>query len=185
MGHGIASALYTMHLYSLWEESRELLPNPISFIEEMNRKLCKLVRDDESYATCIYGLLDIEKQSVRLCSAGGPPLFVIRDNLEYEAHTLPGLPLGLIENSTYDEVSIDFHKGDSLLLYTDAAVEVFDANGNQLGPTGLLNIVKEVGYPDSSEKMERLGEELLKFSSQIRLDDDLTFLGIHFVGDSQ
>lgn len=93
--------------------------------------------------------------------------------------------MGLIENSTYDEVSIDFHKGDSLLLYTDAAVEVFDANGNQLGPTGLLNIVKEVGYPDSSEKMERLEEELLKFSNQIRLDDDLTFLGIHFVGDSQ
>jgi hypothetical protein len=42
-----------------------------------------------------------------------------------------------------------------------------------------------VGYPDSSEKMERLEEELLKFSNQIRLDDDLTFLGIHFVGDSQ
>lgn len=64
-------------------------------------------------------------------------------------------------------------------------MEVFDANGNQLGPTGLLNIVKEVGYPDSSEKMERLEEELLKFSNQIRLDDDLTFFGIHFVGDSQ
>jgi serine phosphatase RsbU (regulator of sigma subunit) len=185
MGHGIAAALYTMHLYSLWEESRALLPNPTSFIEEINRKLCRLTRHDESYATCIYGLLDIEKQSIRFCSAGGPPVLLIRDNPEYEALTLPGLPLGLLEESTYDELGIELHKGDSLLLFTDAAVEVFDANGNQLGTKGLLNIVREIGYPGSSKKMERLEKELLKFSNQIRLNDDLTILGIQFIGDSK
>lgn len=185
MGHGIASALYTMHLYSLWEESRGLLGRPVSFIEEINHKLCKLVRDDESYATCIYGLLDMDKRLVTLCSAGSPPLLLIRNNGECEARTLPGLPLGLIERHTYDEVSIQLDKGDSLLFYTDGAVEVFDANGRQLGTTGLLNMVKELGYPDSGKKMERLEEDLLKFSNQIRLDDDLTFLGIHFVADTK
>lgn len=182
MGHGIAAALYTMHLYSLWEESRNFLTHPSSFLEEVSSKLCKLVRDDESYATGIYGLLDLENRSVTLCSAGAPPFFIIRGGSDYETVKLPGLPLGLLDTSIYDEQSIELREGDGFLFFTDGATEVFDAEKRELGTEGLLGILKEVGYPDSRVKMEKLEEKILKFSNRIRLDDDLTFLGIHFAG---
>lgn len=84
--------------------------------------------------------------------------------------------------STYDDQSIELGTGDRLLFFTDSNTEVFDAEERELDTEGIVGILKEVGYPDSRSKMEKLEEKILMFSNRIRLDDDLTFLGIHFTG---
>ena len=50
MGHGIAAALHTMHLSSLWERSCHLLTSPARFAETVNNELEKVVKG-ESFAT--------------------------------------------------------------------------------------------------------------------------------------
>jgi sigma-B regulation protein RsbU (phosphoserine phosphatase) len=85
----------------------------------MSSKLCRLVQDDESYATGIYGLLDLESRSVTLCSAGSPPFFMIRGESHWEAVKLPWLPLRLLDTSTYGDQSIELREDDRLLFFTD------------------------------------------------------------------
>ena len=49
MGHGVASALYTMQLRSLWEDCRPQLVAPTAFMGELNRRLRILVGPDGYY----------------------------------------------------------------------------------------------------------------------------------------
>ena len=65
--------------------------------------------------------------------------------------------------------------GDCLLVFSDGAFEVHNAEGELLGVEGLIRILKGLGYPEPSSQ-EAMEEELLKFSNAIRLEDDVTFI---------
>ncbi len=89
-------------------------------------------------------------------------------------------PLGLLEDASYDENTIQVSQGDALLLVSDGAAEVRNADGEILEIDGLVEILKKQGCPRNRIQMGVLEEELLKYSNAIRLDDDLTFIEIHF-----
>lgn len=51
MGHGVAAALYTMQLRSLWDDLRSQLAEPAVFLERINSRLHALVREAGYFAT--------------------------------------------------------------------------------------------------------------------------------------
>lgn len=179
MGHGIPAALYTMHLHGIWSESRHLFAAPAEFLAEVNRKLCSLSEDGDTFATAVFGILDLERGQVRYANAASPSLIVRRENGKLESFESPGFPLGLMKNMDYNEATIDLHSGDSLLCFTDGAIEVRDADNRELGLAGFMSLLKKIGYPENKTGMEKLEEALLRYSNSIRLEDDLTMLSIH------
>lgn len=182
MGHGVPSALYTMHLSSLWNRYFPMVANPAEFAEQMNRDLCKVVRD-ESFATAICGTLDAEAKTIRFASAGGPPIVVMKTDGATKQIVAPGLPFGMIGTADYDEVEIAFDAGDCVLMFTDGAIEIHNAEGRMLGTPGLIELLRGMNYPATGIQIERLQESLLGFSNNIRLADDLTLIEIRFSPD--
>src|SRR6185369_9681103 len=169
MGHGAAAALHTMHLSSLWGRYRNTLMHPVKFAQLLNRNLYSIVKG-ESFATAICGVLDASKKRVRIASAGGPPLVLVHADGRTDQLSAPGLPFGMIADADYDESEFLCSSGDSLLMFTDGAVEINDAAGHMLGTDGLTGILRSLGYPESRFGIEPLEEALLNFSSGIRLD---------------
>ncbi len=76
----------------------------------------------------------------------------------------------------------EIRAGDSLLLFSDGAIEIHDAQGQMLDIDGLVAILRKHGYSSSCINMQVLGEELLRFSNAIRLEDDLTLVQVRFLG---
>jgi PAS domain S-box-containing protein len=179
MGHGVAAALHTMHLSSLWERDCRLLTSPADFAGAVNHDLAKVVKD-ESFATAICGVIDARQRTLRFASAGGPPVLVVHPSGVAEALESSGLPFGMMEDASYNEVAAQLAPEDCLLLFSDGAVEIHNANGEMLGVEGLVRILKDFGYPKSGININALEEKLLKFSNAIRLEDDLTFLEARF-----
>lgn len=179
MGHGVAAALHTMHLSSLWGRCCQTLAQPVEFAQTLNRELCKIVKD-ESFATAVCGILDAARKTVRFVSAGAPPIIALREDGEARQISAPGLPFGMFADAEYDEELLSCGRGDCLLMFTDGAIEVCDAAGNMLKTGGLIEILRSLGYPQSGIQIERLEQALLNYSNGIRLDDDLSFLEIRF-----
>ena len=178
MGHGVAAALYTMHLSSLWERFKDLLINPAKFASEINTTLSKVIKSDSSFATAICGMVDLKKREFRFANAGGPKGIIFHSKETYETLDNKGLPLGILEDVTYEEVCINIDKGDRLLFFSDGAFEITNATGKILGIEGLIKILTAQGYPQSDLKMGLLDEKLLKYSNAIHLEDDLTLIEI-------
>ncbi len=178
MGHGVAAALHTMHLSSIWGRFYHLLANPAEFAAAVNRELAKVVKG-ESIATAVCGVVDAGNRNLRLSAAGAPPVVIFRSDGGFEQVESPGLPFGMMEDAQYDELGIELSAGDRLLLFSDGAFEIHNAQDELLGVEGLIRILQRLGYPGTPIKTDALETELLKFSNAIRLDDDLTFIEVH------
>jgi serine phosphatase RsbU (regulator of sigma subunit) len=91
-----------------------------------------------------------------------------------------GFPLGMMEDSDFELVECRFESGDALLLFADGAVEIQNASEQQLGSEGLKEMLRLAGYPGSGLQISGIEEQLLLYSNNIRLSDDLTFVDVRF-----
>ncbi|MFH1020800.1 MAG: PP2C family protein-serine/threonine phosphatase, partial [Pseudomonadota bacterium] len=179
MGHGTAAGLYAMHLHSLWEANRRLLDRPASFVSQLNKSLCQLVRDGESFATGLFGYIDLRARAVGLCAAGSSPSFLLTRQARTRRISLAGLPLGLIHNHVYEVTFMPMEPGDGLLLFTDGATEITNSQDAMLGNDGMSAFIDSHGFPDTEGKLAGFLEKMLKFSNSINFVDDVTMLAIH------
>ena len=110
----------------------------------------------------------------------GPEVLLAHADGTHECLESPCLPFGIMDDAIYEDTSMQIREGDHLLLFSDGAVEVHNADGQMLDIDGLIGILEEQDYPTRDIQMSALEEELLKYSDAIRIDDDLTFIEIRF-----
>jgi sigma-B regulation protein RsbU (phosphoserine phosphatase) len=87
-----------------------------------------------------------------------------------------------MEDVPYKKQTIKLEPGDSLLLFSDGAFEIRNASDELLGFDGLAKILTSLDYPKKQLNIYELQEELLKFSNDIRLQDDITIIEVRFWG---
>jgi len=179
-GHGLAAALYSMQLGSVWNQHFQLLTNPAGFAAEVNKELVRIFGRVVTFATAVCGVIDARAGKVSLTGAGGPPPLLIRANQTMEKIECPGPPLGIMEGVPYQEQIVELEPGDSMLLFSDGAFEIRNASDELLGVYGLAKILTSLDYPKNQINLDELQEELLKFSNEIRLQDDITIIEVRF-----
>ena len=181
-GHGIAAALYTMHLGLMWERYHDLLRDPKAFAAAINDRLAREFEKDVTFATAVCGLIDAREGLLRLSAAGGPPALIVHADGSVDKVGSSGLPLGCMGGVVYQERGVRLLPGDHILLLSDGAFEIHDAANRQLGLDGVVDILKRLGYPQTPLSMAVLEKELLRFSNEIRLQDDVTIIEVIFQG---
>ncbi len=179
MGHGIAAALHTMHLSSLWERHSSLVARPAEFAALVNNELAKVVKD-ESFATAVCGVVDVQQRTLTFANAGGPPVAILRKGGSAEVVKSSGFMLGMMADASFEDVTVTFGPGEGFLLFTDGAVEITNAADVSLGVAGFLRLLRGLGYPESGLDETAVAEELLKYSNAIRLADDVTIVDVRF-----
>jgi phosphoserine phosphatase RsbU/P len=183
-GHGVAAALYTMYLNSLWRSHQDLVVRPSEFARIVGADLYELMNEDAPFAASVCGVFDLDRGELRTAGAGNPPGFLIRADGAWQQLQASGLPLGCIEGATYDETAVGIRPGDCILFFTDGATEVTGTSNGLLNVGGLETLLKGLGYPGPDVGLKTIEERMLALSDRIRFDDDLTFLEVRIGGAS-
>jgi len=181
-GHGVAAALYAMHLSILWNRHIRLLKSPADFTAAVNEDLVKIFGSVVTFATAMCGIIDACAGTLCFTGAGGPTPLIIHENWTFEEPKSTGPPLGVMEDIPYKEKTVKLEAGDSILLFSDGATEIQNAENEWLGISRFTQILKALDYPKKPLCMEILEEELLKFSNDIRLQDDITIIEARYLG---
>ncbi len=177
MGHGLSAALYTMQLRSLWEEYRQMLGSPPDFLRALNRSLNVLVKGDDYFATAIHLVVNAATGVVTYGLAGHDrPLLARADGTEIDCPKLHGPCLGIMIDADFPSNETRLGNGDSVLLFTDGAIEVSGADGVQLGRDGLARMLAATDRSADSKPLGQIEERLVRFNRNIRLEDDLTLV---------
>lgn len=177
-GHGVAAALYTMLLRSLWNEHRADLESPARFMETVNGRLQALVSDGGYFGTAVLACYDAASGELRIVRAGHPPPLLFRADGTGGAIGQSNPALGMFPSTSYKETRAQLKPLEVLLLYTDGATELFDSEECELGKEGLEQLVRvQAEHGEiSAFNLEELEEQLLRFTNQIHLPDDLTLV---------
>jgi serine phosphatase RsbU (regulator of sigma subunit) len=102
----------------------------------------------------------------------------LRANREIEKLEPTGGVLGVHPEFSYSETEVDLQAGDLLLLYTDGVTEALNASQELFGDERLDQFLLTKGNLSAEELLNKLLEEVRRFTGKRELDDDLTLIAL-------
>lgn len=194
-GHGVASAMMTARLAGLLsggsaDQNIALRPTadggkdawpPSEVAARLNRMMLQEMQVDQ-YFTIAYAEIDLTTGLVTLVQAGHPHPLLLHKDGRIEELGQGGLPIGLIEDARFAEVSFNLAAGDRLFLVSDGVTECPSPDGEELGASGLIQILHRNKALSSADLFEALMWDLNSFAMGLDLPDDVSGLIFDYVG---
>lgn len=140
-GHGLAAALNTFRVHTLFEHLHDLADRPGLMLNALNCQLVTLLPQGQ-YCAMLYGVLDIKAGSFTY-SAAAMPAPMVGDSSSGTIFTGDGsgLPLGLDRLAHYETRTLPMPPGAMLMLVTDGVIENPIAAGAPLRMAGLEKVL--------------------------------------------
>ena len=125
-GKGLKAAMTVSLIVGALRALADTTTNPAEVLAGLNRRLHEHLRG--GFATCIAVRLDPDGRCL-IANAGHPAPY--RNGVE--VHVENGLPLGVVPEITYPEVSLQLAPGDTLAFVSDGVVEAQNSAGELFG----------------------------------------------------
>lgn len=191
-GHGELVANIAVGLRDLMRQNVNYIKQT-RFVRAMNHQFSEFSADDR-FATALVATFFSPTQSFCLCNAGHPPPMIFRQTtsewteLKIEPVTTRRVidtPLGITSDADYHQHDVRLDTGDMVLSFSDAVTESEDANGRQLGQSGVLRLLRDLPAKKDPEVVLPAIVEAIKARSADNLNqDDATLLLCQATGDS-
>ena len=122
MGKGMAAALLMATVRAALRAVGPHRP-PEATVSAVDLALQEDLGSSGSFVTLFHGRIDPLMRRLRYVDAGHGHAFLLRRGGQWEELRPRGLPLGVVRGLGYEEGSVDFSPGDSLVLYSDGLVD--------------------------------------------------------------
>jgi phosphoserine phosphatase RsbU/P len=179
-GHGA-------HVAGFSEALRDLMRKNINtksqtrLVQALNRQF-GAAAESQLFATAVVATYLATKKTLTVCNAGHPrPLWYRAERREWvwldkDLVGIGNLPLGLDDDSPYNQFTVPLGIGDVVLVYTDALTEAGDSAGKLLGEDGLMGMVRALDMTASGDISRFLLAAIDHHRGARPADDDVTLL---------
>ena len=148
-GKGTAAALYgSLAIGTVREIVVDHRREPAEMLALLNKRLLG-ARLDSRFIALLFAIYDASRRRLTLANAGGPYPLLIRGGV-VEAIRLEGVPLGLLPEIEYDEITLDLQPGDVVLFASDGILESENAAQEEFGPVRLAALLAGLSPEDSA-----------------------------------
>ena len=114
---------------------------------------------------------------IEFTSAAMPPAYHYHsDTGKVDEILIGGLPLGSLQDETFDLLEIDFKKGDSLVFISDGLPEATNNSGEMLDYQSVMDCVEANGNQDAEEQKQALLDLGTAWLGDLRNQDDITIV---------
>jgi serine phosphatase RsbU (regulator of sigma subunit) len=184
VGHGMPAALLTMFIIramvtKIIDGNNYFLVEPGDALKQLNADMVAQELNNFQFATCCYGLLNIDTLRLRVSSAGHPaPMHILADGQMNELD-LTGSLLGVFPEQKYDTIEVQIRPGEKILMYSDGVELAFVDEG----PDKPLRFRKEFGNLaelDIQTMCDKLVEIINREEGSLHPRDDVTIIGLDF-----
>ncbi|WP_416197236.1 MAG: PAS domain S-box-containing protein [Sporanaerobacter sp.] len=167
-GHGVTASMMTMFVRQTMRSIKDEIISPSKALTELHKKFVDLNLDDDKYFTMFYGVLDTRTNIFKYSNAGHNCIPILFNDEKLEILKIRGFPISYIFNEIfYLEDSVQFHKGDKILFYTDGITEVHDRGKNQFGLEGVIKVIEN----NRGDILNAINREVEKFQWGEQEDD--------------
>jgi sigma-B regulation protein RsbU (phosphoserine phosphatase) len=173
-GKGAPAALYMAMCRSLIRSEAVRHTSPAAVLTEVNRRLLS-ESASEMYVTVFYGILDPEGRSLTFASAGHEPPFLRRASGAVERSTRGGFFMGLFDQLSVADETLNLESGDTLVAFTDGVTDAVNQQDEDYGATRLATTIN-AAPDDAREMLAHILDDLATFTGEAPQQDDITLL---------
>ncbi len=173
-GKGAPAALYGALAGGILRSLAPLrLPVP-ELLRRLNATLLER-RVEGHFITLVCAVWEPKNMALRLANAGMPLPILIRDGRSRQIQA-EGIPLGLLEHTDYQEVSLQMKKGDLLAFFSDGLGEAMNPELQEFGSRHLANLLRDNASRPLREIIDLLFGEIARFEQGRPQRDDQTLV---------
>jgi sigma-B regulation protein RsbU (phosphoserine phosphatase) len=181
-GKGVPAALYGAFVGELVRSRtfrRRYTPvrsSPADVLASMNTILHD--RQLEAYfCTLCYAMFDFERRLLTIANSGLP--YPIRSTGGTSAKIeLPGVPLGLVPGTQYDELTLPLIRGDLYVFCTDGVSEANDLDGREFGGGRIIEAIQRLQNEPPQTIVDGIFEAVEAFRRDGSPADDMTVVAV-------
>jgi sigma-B regulation protein RsbU (phosphoserine phosphatase) len=181
-GKGVPAALYGAFVGELVRSRTfrrrftSVRSSPAGVLASMNTILHE--RQLEGYfCTLCFALFDLKRRQVTIANSGLP--YPIRWSAgTSRAIELPGVPLGALPATLYEERTFDLADGDLFVFYSDGISEAFNAVGREFGTRRVVEVLDRLQGEPTRQIVDGLFEEVAAFRAADSPADDMTAVAV-------
>lgn len=177
VGKGIAASLLMASTRATIRAYAQQSDNPAWIIEQADIAMQRETLDAE-FATVFYGVLDPDALTLRYCSAGHDPAYLMR-NGDVESLTAGGPIIGVDLDTGYTCETVQLQPGDMIVIYTDGLPDSQSFDGRRFGRDRIIRAMREIDGADNAHQIvQHLLWEMRRFTGVNRSVDDCSIVAI-------
>lgn len=174
-GKGIAAAVLMASIQASIRSQALRRPESVAaLVTDFNQAVYSF-SSNVKYSTLFCGLLDQENRMLTYVNAGQVPPVVIRNGGQIERLREGGMPLGLMNNSRYQEADIVLEAGDVLVCFSDGISEATNVE-EEMWDEGCLTLLQHSAHLGAGEIIDRLVAGVDDFAGEAEQADDITVM---------
>jgi len=180
VGHGVPAALLTMFIkHALATKQIGLdgyrLLSASETMARLNDTLIEQALSAATFATALYGTINIHTRQITFSRAGHPLPIVLRANGQMESLECEGGLLGVFPDETFEQQTVTLEVGDRLLLVTDGVEVAFGGDIATSQQRWVDELDQKRNLP-AEELLAAFGDSIDKACGGNPLRDDVTML---------
>jgi phosphoserine phosphatase RsbU/P len=181
-GKGAPAALYAALASGYLRSHASARPGAADMLKLLNKSLSTR-RIDGQYISVAYALWDDNCRQLRVANSGLPrPLHC--HNGRVERVDSVGLPLGLFDDPSYDEITFAAHAGDVFVFFSDGVTDAQNRHGDQFGGKRLAKVIEANCGRSANDLVSAIFAAVGEFTAGEKQYDDQTVVVLKVLGES-
>ena len=178
-GKGVPASLVMATIRSLFRSTTAHAENPAVIAEQINNTIAEH-NDENMFITLFIGVLDMKTGRFDYCNAGhNAPL--LQSNGQWRTiDVLPNLPIGVVNEYSYEAQQTKLQYGEMLFLYTDGLTEAENAAHELYGEQRMSDTLAATSGLRPREVVDMMVSSVKTFAGSAPQSDDLTMLAIRY-----
>src|ERR1017187_1310418 len=175
-GKGAPAAIYAALVSGILRSHAPIEPGPAEMLSAVNLSLAER-RIAAQFVSIIYAVWDDERRTLLVANSGLPrPIYCHDDKIEFIEAT--GLPLGLFDETDYDEFTFQAKPGDLFVFYSDGILDARNRHGQSFGPERVQAIVAGCATKSADCVVNEIFKAVTEHAAGVDAFDDQTVVAI-------
>lgn len=169
IGHLVTTEFFERHSFSI-----DGTPDPASLSRALNTRFCD--SESDQYFTMFCGIIDHAADRLHFCHAAYPSPIMVSSSRPPRSIGTGGFPVGMFENAEFVTESAAFAVDDTMVLFSDGALEAENAAKAPFGEDRLIQAISSALLVDVKSIPAAIISALTDWRGRETLEDDLTVL---------
>lgn len=174
-GKGVAAGLFMAVTRTLIRAEARQHGSPVAILTEVNHQL---VPENSAllFVTIILGLYDPATGLISYAQGGHNPAVLLKADGTASYEPSGGQPLGVFDDASFRDCSVQLESGDTFMIYTDGITEAMNGQDEPYGEARFLTLVQGLHGMDSIDINRRVTDDVRHHANGAEQSDDITLM---------